>query len=77
MSEIAAARSIRFVHLLGVPVTDAGIVALYDMHWLESLYIDGGQITDDGIRSLLRANPELHFHRNQLHVAGDPNSDGH
>ena len=74
---LAEAPALRFIHLLNVSVTDAGLRAFHDMSQLESLYIDGGQETEDGISELLRRNPRLHFHRNQLHVAGDPNADGH
>lgn len=77
---IEAIRSLpllRFLHLINVPITDAGLKTFHDMHDLESLYIDGDSATDEGIRDLLKANPKLHFHRNQTHVADDPNTDGH
>ena len=74
---IANVESLRFLHLLNVPISDAGLVAFHDMDQLESLYIDNGQETEDGIRELLKKQPRLHFHRNQLHIAEDPNSDDH
>lgn len=75
--QISKCSSLRFLHLIDVPVTDASLRHFHDKHQLESLYIDGGRETDSGIRDLLQANPRLHFHRNQLHVADDPNADGH
>lgn len=75
--EVAALKSLRFLHLVNVPVTDLGLEAFREMHQLESLYIDGGKETEAGIRALLKSNPNLHFHRNQTHVANDPRADGH
>lgn len=77
MQNIAAIPSLRFLHLIDVPVTDAGIAALHKMQQLESLYIDGGRCTDDGLRALLEALPELHFHRDQLHLPDDPHRHPH
>jgi len=74
---ISKVESLRFVHLLNVPISDDGLKAFHGMDQLESLYIDNGKESEDGIRELLRKQPRLHFHRNQLHVADDPNSDGH
>ena len=74
---IARAKALRFVHLLNVPISDDGLAAFHNMDQLESFYIDNGTETEDGIRELLKKQPRLHFHRNQLHVAEDPNSDGH
>ncbi|MFG0334687.1 MAG: hypothetical protein ACF8TS_15125 [Maioricimonas sp. JB049] len=77
MPSIAAMPSLRFLHLIDVPVTDEGIAALHDMDQLESLYLDGGKCTEDGLRQLLRALPELHFHRDQLHLPDDPHRHPH
>ncbi|QDU39365.1 hypothetical protein Mal4_37070 [Maioricimonas rarisocia] len=77
MQSIAAMPSLRFLHLIDVPITDDGIAALHEMDQLESLYIDGGACTDDGLRALLQALPELHFHRDQLHLPDDPHRHPH
>lgn len=74
---IAAMPALRFLHLIDVPVTDEGIAALHGMTQLESLYIDGGRCTDDGLRALLEALPDLHFHRDQLHLPDDPHRHPH
>ena len=60
---------------MGVPVTDEGIRAIHGMTWLESFYLDGGNATDEGLRQLLTALPELHFHRDQLHIPSDDRHD--
>ncbi|MFO1096183.1 MAG: hypothetical protein U0992_23185 [Planctomycetaceae bacterium] len=77
LQEIARMPSLRFLHLIDVPVTDAGLIHLHGMGRLESLYLDGGTCTEAGLRSLLTALPELHFHRDQLHLPGDPRADEH
>lgn len=77
LAALAESPALRFLHLMDVPITDSGLAALQGMDQLESLYVDGGDVTDTGIASLLKSNPQLHFHRNQLHVDGDPNADGH
>lgn len=68
---IASLPAIRFLHLLDVPITDAGLRHLYPLERLESFYLDGGQCTDAGLRELLRRLPDLHFHRDQIHLPGD------
>lgn len=74
---IAEMPALRFLHLIEVPVTDAGLEHLSGLVQLESFYLDGGRCTDAGLRTLLSALPELHFHRNQLHLPGDPRADDH
>lgn len=77
LAHVAGMKSLRFLHLIGVPITDAGLAALSGMTWLESFYLDGGNCTDAGLRRLLAALPELHFHRDQLHLEGDPHAHRH
>jgi len=77
MEHIASIETLRFLHLIDVPVTDKGISALHTMTGLESFYLDGGRCTDEALGELLRALPELHFHRDQLHLPGDPRADDH
>ena len=72
MNAIARLPSLRFLHLIDVPITDDGLKPFHEMSQLESFYIDGGQCTDEGLRELLTALPELHFHRDQLHLPDDP-----
>lgn len=77
LRHIAAMPSLRFLHLIDVPVTDAGIAHLHSLTQLESLYLDGSRCTDAGLRDLLQAITGLHFHRDQLHLPGDPQADDH
>lgn len=72
MEHIAGIDSLRFLHIIDVPITDAGLTPLHTMAGLESFYLDGSQCSDEGLRDLLTALPELHFHKDQLHLPGDP-----
>jgi hypothetical protein len=77
LATIAKLKNLRFLHLIDVPITDAGLKHIEPMTWLESLYLDGGQATDAGLSALIAALPELHFHRDQQHLPGDPHRDKH
>lgn len=77
MEHVAGIESLRFLHVIDVPMTDAGLLPLHAMTGLESFYLDGSACTDEGLRDLLTALPELHFHRDQLHLPGDPHAHPH
>lgn len=77
LSHIARLPSLRFLHLIRVPITDAGLNHLEGLDQLESLYLDGCNCTDDGILQLLEALPQLHLHRDQLHIENDPHAHEH
>ena len=69
---------LRWLHLMEVPLTDAGLEIFRAMTKLESLYLDGDQATDEGLSNLVSARPDLHFHRDQIHLSSDPRQrDGH
>lgn len=69
---------LRWLHLMEVPLTDAGLETFRSMPKLESLYLDGDEATDDGLSALIIARPDLHFHRDQVHLPTDPRQrDGH
>ncbi len=72
MTIIASLPSLRFLHLINVPISDAGLTPLANLDRLESLYLDGCNCTDEGILRLLESQPQLHVHRDQLHVPNDP-----
>jgi len=74
---VAKMTSLKFLHLIDVPITDAGLKHLYGMEHLESFYLDGGRVTEDGLTALLEAMPKLHFHRDQQHLPNDPRANGH
>jgi hypothetical protein len=65
------------LHLIGVPITDAGLKTVAGIESLESFYLDGGSVTEKGLRDLLAERPDLHFHKDQYHLPGDPNADVH
>lgn len=69
--------SLRFLHLIDVPITDDGLQHLHGLTGLESFYLDGGRCTDEGLYALLTELPELHFHRDQLHLEDDPRDHPH
>ena len=70
--------ALKWLHLMEVPVTDAGLAVFRAMPELQSLYLDGDRATDDGLSALVLARPDLHFHRDQLHLSTDPRrEDGH
>jgi hypothetical protein len=50
---------------------------LASLKQLESLYIDGGQISDAGIDELFRQRPDLHVHLNAAHHDRDPHRHPH
>ncbi|HEX6987253.1 MAG TPA: hypothetical protein VF170_17885 [Planctomycetaceae bacterium] len=77
LKELARLPRLKFLHLLGVPVTDAGLKHVAAIGTLESFYLDGGRATDDGLRALLGERPDLHFHKDQHHLPGDPNAHRH
>ncbi len=77
LAHIAEMKSLRFLHVIDVPITDAGLPQLYGMTQLESFYLDGGGCSDEALRELLRALPQLHFHRDQLHLPDDPRAHPH
>lgn len=70
--------ALRWVHLIEVPVTDAGLEVFRAMPELQSLYLDGDRATDRGLAGLVVSRPDLHFHRDQVHLPSDPRQqDGH
>jgi hypothetical protein len=68
---------LRFLHLIDVPITDAGLVHLYGLDNLESFYLDGSECTEEGLSELIKQLPNLHFHWNQLHLPNDPHRHPH
>lgn len=77
LKPLAALPNLRFLHLLDVPITDAGLEHVAAIPSLESFYLDGGRVTDAGLQRLLDHRPDLHFHKDENHLPGDPNADDH
>ena len=61
---------LRFLHLINVNVTDSSIEFFVKLEKLESLYVDGGAITNDGFSRLVSERPDLHIHVDQKHLDG-------
>ncbi|MFM7843031.1 MAG: hypothetical protein ACKPEY_02215, partial [Planctomycetota bacterium] len=66
-----------FLHLIQVPITDAGLEHLQAATQLQSLYLDEAQVTDAGVERLLKHLPRLHLHLDQRHSDRDPNRHSH
>jgi hypothetical protein len=77
IKELGKLKSLRFLHLLDVPATDAVLPAVAEIRSLESLYLDRAKCTDEGLSTLLQERPDIHFHRDQTHLKDDPRRDGH
>ncbi len=77
MSTIARYPALRFLHLINVPISDDGLIPFAGVDRLESLYLDGCHCTEQGILRLLKAQPALHLHRDQLHIPDDPHAHQH
>ncbi|MGC1272540.1 MAG: hypothetical protein WBC44_02445 [Planctomycetaceae bacterium] len=78
LKELPRLPRLKFLHLLDVPMTDAGLQHVAAVETLESFYLDGETgATDDGLRRLLAERPDLHFHKDQQHLPGDPNVHRH
>ena len=69
--------SLKRLHLIDVPITDAGLAPLAGILQLESLYIDGGDVSDAALDELFRQRPDLHVHLNQQHHDRDPHQHPH
>jgi hypothetical protein len=65
------------VHLIDVPITEAALETFAQMPQLESLYIDGVELSDDALSALFTAQPKLHVHLGQRHHDRDPRKGDH
>lgn len=65
--------SLRSLHLIDVPLGDAGLegIARYDGLW--NLYLDGAGISDEAWERYFALHPEVHVHVDQAHHDRDPN----
>ena len=70
-------RSLRGIHLIGVPITDEGLKKIAAMPYLESLYLDDSAVTEAGWAWLFREHPHLHVHIDQYHHDRDPAAHDH
>ena len=77
MRTLAEFPSLKRLHLIHVPITDAGLAELTAIEQLESLYIDGGNVSDAAFDDLFKARPNLHVHLNLRHHDHDPHRHPH
>lgn len=65
--------ALRSLHLIDVPLGDAGLegIARYDGLW--NLYLDGAGISDGAWERYFAIHPEVHVHVDQAHHDRDPN----
>jgi len=65
--------ALRSLHLIDVPLGDAGLegIARYDGLW--NLYLDGPGISDEAWERYFALHPEVHVHVDQAHHDRDPN----
>ena len=70
-------KSLRGVHLIGVPLSDEGLKVIVQLPHLESLYLDDAAITESGWDWLFQNHPQLHVHINQRHHDRDPQHHKH
>lgn len=74
---IVQLESLRAIHLIDIPITDAGLKILANMPRLDSLYIDGAAVTEGGWEWVFQNHPEIHIHINQEHHDHDPHRHEH
>lgn len=65
---VSLAKTLRQVHLIGGAITDNGLQLLACLPLLESLYLDNTMVSEDGWRSFVENNKQIHLHIDQLHL---------
>lgn len=63
---------LRFLHLIDVPIGDAGLAVLEQRPDLWSLYLDGAGVSDEAWAGYFHACPSVHVHVDQAHHDRDP-----
>ena len=77
MLTLAELPALTRLHLIDVPITDVGLRILAGIEQLESLYIDGAELSEGAYDELFRQRPGLHVHLNQQHHDRDPHRHAH
>lgn len=77
LTAICESKSLRFLHLIEVPVDRDSLLKIGSIPTLESLYIDSTVIEDEWATALFELNPKLHVHFDQLHHDLDPAAHPH
>lgn len=72
---VVTLKKLRFLHLVEVPVTDAGLAVLQQRPDLWSLYLDRAGVSDEAWGRYFQACPNVHVHVDQAHHDRDPGGD--
>jgi hypothetical protein len=70
---VAELPGLRTLHLIDVPIGDAGLRVLARLPRLWSLYLDGAGVSDEAWEEYFQACPKVHVHVDQAHHDRDPN----
>jgi hypothetical protein len=85
LERLGQMESLEQLRLASQRITDAGLVGLKQLEHvrflhlidMESLYLDGTSVTDDGIQRLVAALPQVHLHIDDHHHRLDPHGAEH
>ena len=69
---VASLAHLRSLHLIDVPIGDAGLGVLARMPGLWNLYLDGAGVSDEAWSRYFEARPDVHVHVDQAHHDRDP-----
>jgi hypothetical protein len=72
---VTALPRLRSLHLIDVPIGDAGLAILGRMPGLWNLYLDGAGVSDAAWAGYFEACPTVHVHVDQAHHDRDPRGD--
>ncbi len=65
-------KSLRFLHVIEVPVDEAVLEHVMNIQQLESFYADGANAQSLDWETVFKSRPDLHVHVNQVHDDRDP-----
>lgn len=71
-SAVAELAHLRSLHLIDVPLGDAGLAAISAMPGLWNLYLDGAGVSDEAWGRYFESHPRVHVHVEQAHHDRDP-----
>lgn len=74
---VATLPGLRSLHLIDIPIGDAGLETLADLPGLWNLYLDGAGVSDEAWGRYFQKRPDVHVHVDQAHHDRDPNSHDH
>ena len=69
---VAGLDGLRSLHLIDVPVGDAGLEAIEQLPGLWNLYLDGAGVSDAAWDGYFERHPHVHVHVDQAHHDRDP-----